>query len=278
MSPSISVPAAVAALALAVDLMAAQPTPAEARSAGACSSRSHPGEAATLSADIASALHGRKDTVAVGVYDVKTGLSCAVNPDWHFDSASVVKATIMAAVLRRAQELHRGLTSWERSNLHSMIVYSDNNAASRLWSNLGRTRFAAYLRLAGMTETVPGAGGYWGLTRITARDELRLLATLDGGSVLSASSRAYALGLMAEVTPDQRWGTPYGAPRGVVSHVKNGWLPRATRGWRVHSIGVFTGSGHDYRIVVLSDENPTMDYGVQTIQRVAKAVHGVLGK
>ena len=30
-------------------------------------------------------------------------------------------------------------------------------------------------------------------------------------------------------------------------HVKNGWLSRATHGWRVNSVGAFTGHGHDYR-------------------------------
>lgn len=55
--------------------------------------------------------------------------------------------------------------------------------------------------------------------------------------------------------------------------VKNGWLPRATHGWRVHSIGAFTGKGHDYGITVLTQDNKTMNDGVNTIQAVARAVH-----
>src|SRR5258708_29191756 len=64
---------------------------------------------------------------------------------------------------------------------------------------------------------------------------LRLL--LSGNAVLDGPSRAYALGLMAQVIASQRWGVPAGAPASVTVHVKNGWLPRAAHGWRLHSIG-----------------------------------------
>jgi hypothetical protein len=56
-------------------------------------------------------------------------------------------------------------------------------------------------------------------------------------------------------------------------HVKNGWLPRATHGWRIHSIGAFTWPKGWYTIVVLTQDNPTMAYGVTTIERIARAVH-----
>ncbi|MEZ0089025.1 serine hydrolase [Streptacidiphilus sp. EB129] len=252
--------------------------PAQASSAPICSSSSHKALAAKLSKDIRAAMTGRHDTIAVDVWDANTGVYCAVNASAHFDSASVVKATIMGAVLRRAQDQHRGLTSWESSNLHAMITQSDNTAASNLWGSLGRARFSAFLRMTGMTSTVPGPGGYWGLTQITARDEMKLLDHFtDDHSVLSAHWRAYALNLMSEVTPSQRWGTPYGTPSGVTAHNKNGWLPRATHGWRVHSIGVFTGKGKDYRMTVLTDDNATMGYGITTIERIALAVHRDIG-
>jgi hypothetical protein len=44
----------------------------------------------------------------------------------------------------------------------------------------------------------------------------------------------------------------------------------------VHSIGAFTGHGNDYGIVVLTQDDSTMAYGIATIERVAKAVHGDL--
>jgi hypothetical protein len=78
---------------------------------------------------------------------------------------------------------------------------------------------------------------------------------------------------MAVVTPAQRWGVPAGAPASLTVHVKNGWLPLATHGWRIHSIGCFTGHGGSYSIVVLTQDNPTMAYGIATIETIAQAIN-----
>jgi Beta-lactamase enzyme family len=242
---------------------------------GICtSSPAHAALAAKLSRGITGALRGRRDTVSVTVADRRTGIVCRLDEGHRYDSASVVKATILAALLRWHQEQRRGLSKNEVSLATAMITESDNNAASALWAEVGRTRLQHFLNLARMTETELGPGGYWGLTQITARDELTLLRLLTkSNSVLNNSSRSFELGLMARVIPSQRWGVPAGAPKGVTVHVKNGWLPRATRGWRIHSIGAFTGSGRDYMIVVLSDNNPTMGYGVTTIEDVAEVIN-----
>jgi hypothetical protein len=124
-----------------------------------------------------------------------------------------------------------------------------------------------------MNETELGAGPYWGLTQVTAHDEMLLLDLLtQPNPVLSSVYREYQLGLMAEVTPGQRWGTPAGAPAGVTVHVKNGWLPDGT-GWHINSIGAFTGAGANYAIVVLTDDNPSEQYGIDTVEDVARLVH-----
>ena len=66
---------------------------------------------------------------------------------------------------------------------------------------------------------------------------------------------------------------PAGAPVSLTVHVKNGWLPLATHGWHVHSIGVFTGRGVGYSIVVLTIDNPTMAYGIATIEAIARVIN-----
>jgi len=229
--------------------------------------------AAGLSSDILAAVAGRAGRYAVAVYDAVTGVTCLLNAGSHFDSASVVKATILAALLRWHQETGRPLTDEERALATLMITQSDNDAATDLWDEVGRARIEHFLDLAGMTQTRLGAGPYWGLTQITARDELTLLRLLTGSNaVLTGYSRGYELGLMAQVIPAQRWGVPAGAPAGVTAHVKNGWLPDSS-GWHINSIGAFTGHGRDYMMAVLSDGEPTMGYGVATIEAVARAVH-----
>ena len=155
-----------------------------------------------------------------------------------------------------------------------MITKSDNDATTKLWKQLGMTKIKGFLTAAGMTQTKPGANGYWGLTQITVTDEQKLLKLVTAkNTVLSDNSRAYILKLMGQVISSQRWGTPYGAGSGIAVHVKNGWLQRSTHGWRVHSVGTFKGGGHDYTITVLTHGNSTMNYGITTIQGVAKAVH-----
>lgn len=256
--------------------------------ASACTARSDPALAAQLSRDIRAVLVARRGTVSVAVHDPATGLSCALGSSYRYDTASVAKVLIMEAALRRAQDWGRGLTGWERRKIRPMIIRSDNTAAGRLWNDLGQSYIARFLRRAGTTATTLNPYGLWGLTRTSAADQLRLLGVLTGArapALLSPTSRAYGLKQLNEVRRDQRWGVPAGMPRGTRAYLKNGWLPRSTHGWRVHSIGAFARAkakkddgDRMYRIVVLSHDNPTMKYGVRTIERVAQAVHRALNK
>ncbi|MFI5754565.1 serine hydrolase [Streptomyces sp. NPDC051569] len=232
------------------------------------------GLAATLSKDITAALKGRKSTTALAVYDRTTNTRCALRATQKFDSASVVKVTVLATLLWDAKKTNRYLTQREISLATAMITKSDNNATSALWKQLGLTKIKGFLKAAGMTRTVPGTGGYWGLTQITADDEQRLLTLVTAkNTVLSDNARAFIQERMRKVVASQRWGVPAGAPKTATVELKNGWLSRSTHGWRVHSVGAFTGKGHDYLISVLTDDNKTMNDGVNTIQAVAKAVH-----
>ncbi|KUM69385.1 serine hydrolase [Streptomyces curacoi] len=232
------------------------------------------GLADKLKRDITAALANRRGTVAVGLHDRATNTTCSLRASSAYDSASVVKVTVLATLLWDAKKHDRYLTDREVSLAKAMITKSDNAATSTLWRQLGLTKIKGFLAAAGMTQTVPGANGYWGLTQITVTDEQKLLKLITAkNTVLSDNSRAYILKLMGQVISSQRWGTPYGVPAGVSVAVKNGWLSRSTHGWRVHSVGAFKGGGHDYMITVLTHGNSTMNYGIATIQGVAKVIH-----
>lgn len=250
-----------------------------ARPARYCRSSSHHALAARLTRDIQRAERGRVSAVAVRVDDPGKSLGCWLHSARHFDSASVVKVTILGALLRKALDQHRYLTPTETALATAMITSSDNDAASALWAELGHEYIQHFLNLAGMKQTILGPGGYWGLTQITAHDQARLLRLLlSKNPVLDLASRHYALGLMARVIPDQRWGVPAGAPHRLTVHVKNGWLPLPAHGWRVHSIGCFTSRRGGYSIVVLTQNNPTMAYGMQTIEGIATVIHRDLNR
>ncbi|NUR69110.1 MAG: hypothetical protein HOQ47_25400 [Streptomyces sp.] len=263
----------VAGAALVACVAAATPATAATTPTVSCTS-AKAGLADKLQRDITSALANRKGTIAVGLYDRSTKTTCTLRSSTAYDSASVVKVTVLATLLWDAKKHDRYLTDRETTLAKAMITKSDNAATSTLWKQLGLTKIKGFLTAAGMTQTKPGADGYWGLTQITVTDEQKLLKLITASNtVLSDNSRTYIRKLMGQVISSQRWGTPYGAPSGVLVHVKNGWLQRSTHGWRVHSVGTFKGGGHDYMITVLTHGNSTMNYGITTIQGVAKVIH-----
>jgi beta-lactamase class A len=254
-------------------LAAAPPASAQAAAAPAsCNSAAHPELAARMSADIAVALRGRRSTVGLAAADPGAGLSCHVNAGGHFDAASAIKVTILAALLlKRGGAGH--LTAAQRSLAHAMITQSSNSAADALWAQVGISGMQHFLDRAGMTHTVLNAA--WGLSGLTAADELTLLRLLTSpGPVLTPASRSYVLSLMAEVIASERWGTPAGIGAGITVHVKNGWLPYPTgRDWHINSLGAFAGPGTAYQMAILTSGNPSMDYGIDTIQGAARVIN-----
>lgn len=254
-----------------------------------CSS-GRPKLAQTLVRHMVKSLEGRSSRVSIALYDRTSRTSCSYRANVHYDSASTVKPIVLGALL-----LARGtdLSRKERSLAREMIVNSDNDATYALWDRLGEERIQGFLDEAGLEDTDLNDAGFMGLTQITAREQVKLLQLLTGEdeSVLSAGERAYVLRLMREVQGDQRWGTPAGAPPDAVVQVKNGWLQRSEKGvrsswdrgdWKVHSMSAITGHSYDYGLVILTENNRVpdgaspevgCDYGMETIERVAKAIH-----
>src|SRR6266851_4139939 len=113
---------------------------AASQAAAICSSSSHPALAARIGRDILPARRGRVSAAAVGVNDPGMGVVCWLNRSWRFDSASVVKVTILGALLRRTEDQHRYLTGIEAARARAMITRSDNDAASALWAELRPAR------------------------------------------------------------------------------------------------------------------------------------------
>ncbi|MGW6960074.1 serine hydrolase [Streptomyces chartreusis] len=215
--------------------------------------------------------------VSVAVLDLDSGAS-AVYGDGGFDTASIVKVDILAALLLQAQDAGRELTAAERSYAVDMIEYSDNTAASALWRTIGQAQGldSANGRL-GLTDTAGGNDMYWGLTQTTAADQLALLRQVFGAadSELSANSRAYLTELMGRVAADQRWGVSAVAD-GSAWALKNGWLPRTATGlWDINSIGRVTADGNGYLVAVLSDGNSTKQQGVAMVEAATRAAVSV---
>ena len=85
-----------------------------------------------------------------------TEVSCYADSDRHFDSASIVKAIILAALLRWHHETGTPLSPEEKREATLMITQSDNDAATDLWNEVGMSRLQHFLDLAKMSETELG--------------------------------------------------------------------------------------------------------------------------
>lgn len=252
--------------------------------------------------DINKALGDRDSVASVALYDRKTGISCTYDENRQQDAASVLKPVILGALLFHSKG---PLTGEDDTLARKMITASDNTAATALWKKLSDlanpsapnpVKIQEFLDRVGMKDTILDKEGFWGLSQVTAADQLRLLKvfTDNGGTeapVLTQEARTYALNLMNQVQSDQRWGAPAGAPENAVVHVKDGWLQRSNNpdvdpydrlDWKVNSMAAFTGDDYDYGLVVLTENNRVPDghpaesgwiYGIDTIEGVARAVH-----
>ncbi|MFG2462122.1 serine hydrolase [Streptomyces sp. NPDC048523] len=214
--------------------------------------------------------------VSAAVLDLESGDS-AVHGAGAFDTASIVKVDILAALLLRHQEAGTRLSTQEKAYATKMIQNSDNASASALWDIIGKAPgLDAANEKFGLTGTRGGDGALWGLTRTTAADQLALLQQVFGDdSELSEASRSYLRELMGQIAADQRWGVSAAAD-GSGWALKNGWLPRSTTGlWDINSIGRVTVDGHAFLVAVLSDGNTTQAKGISLVEAAAKAAVSV---
>ncbi|MFI5975977.1 hypothetical protein [Streptomyces sp. NPDC051452] len=230
------------------------------------------GREASLSRAMAAVTVPSGALVSAAVLELGSGES-AVYGDAAFDTASIVKVDILAALLLQAQDAGRRLTTAEKAYATRMIEVSDNDCATRLWHTIGR---AAGLDAAnerfGLTGTSGGSGELWGLTQTTAADQLVVLRQVFGErSELSTASRAYVRGLMTGVRADQVWGVSAAAD-GSSWALKNGWLARGTTGlWDVNSVGRVTVGGSGYLLAVLSKGTVSRARGVTLVEAAARA-------
>ncbi|WP_103516635.1 serine hydrolase [Streptomyces sp. SM10] len=229
-----------------------------------------------LDAELAGALAPLADgaDMSVAVLDTESGATAAYG-DGTFDTASVVKVDILAALLLLTQDEGRELTAAEHTYAEAMIRRSDNASATRLLEVIGgEERLDAANERLGLTSTK--AAHAWGLTQTTASDQVRLLQAVCGtDSELSADSRAYLTGLMGQVEADQRWGV---SAAGSSAVLKNGWMPRTTTGlWDINSIGSVESGGHTLLVAVLSRGHATKEAGITLVESAAKAAAAVTG-
>jgi hypothetical protein len=210
---------------------------------------------------------------AVAVLDHETGASYTYGAGEPFETASVVKVDILATLLLQARDDGRVLTADEQGVANIMIRQSDNDAATKLWGKIGG---AAGLNDAnnvfGLTETVPGTKGQWGLTTTTVSDQIKLLDVIADPNGPLGDSGQVILNLMGTVVEDQDWGISAATGPAESTALKNGWMtanPPDNR-WTVNSVGRITGADTDATVAVMTRGHTTLDQGIAFVENVAE--------
>lgn len=234
---------------------------------------------ATLSPAAADYLATRAGLIGVGVAVPDRAVIFTTAGNTSFYLASVAKTPIMLTLLRQVADEGRALSDAEAEDLWAMISLSDNDAADRLWNSTGGADgISAYLRSVGVTGIEPDAEGYWGASTATPRALALLLAKLIEGDALSMNGQIAALTLMGNIEAlDQRWGVtaglPHELPDGARIGLKDGWY-WADEGWWVNSVGyIAPPDAAPYTLVILTNDQPSFEYGVETVETVARLIN-----
>lgn len=207
----------------------------------------------------------RRGDVAVAIVR-SDGRLRGVNGRRRFATASVVKAMLLVAYLRRVDAQRRGLSDGERARLGPMIRVSSNAAASWAYAQLGSAPLRRLARRAEMNQFWICCS--WGDALFSARDQAKFFWRLE--RLTPRRFRGYATGLLGSVTPKQTWGIPtVGRRRGFSVFFKGGW--RVTvRGRLVHQVAQLRRGGRRFTLAFLSDGNPSMGYALRTLHGVAR--------
>lgn len=238
-----------------------------------------------LSPDAARFVAERGGSITAGVYVAQDDALYVTSPELALPMASVAKVVIMLAVMDRAEVEERRLSQWELEQLEPMVVWSDNEAATYLWDDLGGAYGVdAYLAKQGVTGIVTHPYA-WGDSRASGPALAWLLGRMAFGDLVTPEHRDLALAYLEQAALAQTWGVATAAlddqPEGATVASKDGWYP-ADAGWRAGSVGlVLRGIGETvgslpYSIAVLTAQNPLLDDGIATVDGLAARIYSAL--
>jgi hypothetical protein len=205
----------------------------------------------------------RAGRISFAVVD-ESGRLHGFHPDRVHNTASVVKVLFMVALLREPGVRHDDLTASEKGLLEPMIQRSDNAAATAVFNRVGQQTLVDLADRIGLRHftTQPS----WGLTTITAGSQARFMSELK--TWIPKRHRRYAMHLLTQIVPAQRWGIPPVAPDGWTLHFKGGWSGAPS--WRVNQVMLLRRAPRRFAVAILTREQPSFSYGTESIEGVAK--------
>ena len=205
----------------------------------------------------------REGSVSFAVIDSRGRLR-GREPDRLYSAASIVKAMVLSAELRRLAADDAELDESTASLLKAMITASDNDAADAIYARVGDAGLHEVANRAGMTGFT--IAGHWGNAQVTAADMARFFGDLD--RMLPERHREFGQSLFGSVIESQSWGIPVAAGDRWATRFKGGWLPDHAL---VHQAAELreVGGPREIAMAILTDEQPSHGYGVETVEGVA---------
>jgi len=187
-------------------------------------------------------------------------------PHRVYVSASLVKAMLLVAYLRGIGD--RAPDAGERASLGPMISSSSNDAADTVYYRVGDAALYRLAHLVGMRNF--SVAGYWGNARFSAQDQARLFLRID--RLVPKASRGYPRSLLSSIVSYQRWGfSRYSLAAGFKTFFKGGWRSTGA-GQLVHEAALFERGRTRVSMAVLTDGNPSHEYGTETLRGVAQRI------
>jgi hypothetical protein len=191
---------------------------------------------------------------------------------WHakktVPSASVLKAMLLVAYLRKSNVRHRPLTSREKGVLSPMIRRSSNSAANTAIGWVGRGGLNRLARKAHMKHfrfEYP----IWGNSRINAEDQARYFYEID--KLMPKRHRRYGMFLLSHVVKSQRWGIGrVHLPPGWKAHFKGGWGSGTGRIDNQVALLLHKKTGTRVSVAVMTYLDPSHAYGKETLRGIFK--------
>jgi len=210
-------------------------------------------------------LRARGGTVSWSVID-SWGREHGFAPHRAYVSASLVKAMLLTSYLREIG--NRMPDSSDRAVLGPMITISSNDAADTIYYRVGDAALYRLAEEAGMRSF--SIAGYWANAHFSAEDQARFFDRID--RLIPKRSRAYARGLLSSIVSYQRWGfSSFAHAAGFKAFFKGGWRGTAS-GQLVHEAALFERGKTRFSMAVLTDGNPSHEYGTETLREVARRV------
>ncbi|MGA8114717.1 MAG: tat pathway signal sequence [Actinocatenispora sp.] len=219
--------------------------------------------------------------LSVVLTDRRTGRTWRHGPTDHPGwTASTVKLAMATDILMRARSGEVTMTDADHHDMDTMLNFSDNNAADRLWERFGGDeQLARFRQVFGMTDLnfIPGFtnGAYWGFVKCTSEDLSHLMNYVLSDT--DPTDRDYLVTAMRGVAENQQWGV-WAAGADQQPGNKDGWSHESDpygKHWVLDSVG-FAGPDERYTIGIMFQVAPdgTIDYGAHTVSDVVSLLFG----